>query len=71
MAQINVENAARGLGFTREMNGVEYVRWETVNRYLDSFWFCQQVGKDDFIPEWVFWRLAMRDNSAGRQSTDL
>ena len=57
---LNLEDTARGLGFTQEKNGVEYIRFETVNRYLQEFGFSQQVGKDDFIPENIFYRLAMK-----------
>jgi anti-repressor protein len=60
VAQINAEDAARGLGFTQEKNGIQYVRWETINNYLSSFRFSQLVGKDDFIPEGMFYRLAMK-----------
>lgn len=63
-AWLNVEDVARGLGFTQTKNGAEYVRWETVNRYLAEFGFSQQVGKDDFIPENMFYRLAMKANNA-------
>ena len=45
---LNVEDVARGLGFTQTKNGVEYVRLETVNRYLAEFGFSQRVGKDDY-----------------------
>ena len=57
---LNAEDVARGLGFTQTKNGVEYVRWETVNNYLAEFKFSQLVGKDDFIPENMFYRLAMK-----------
>lgn len=60
VAYLKLETVARGLGFTQEKNGVEYVRWETVNSHLHDFGFSQQVGKDDFIPENVFYRLAMK-----------
>lgn len=40
---------AKGFGFTQEKNGVEYVRWETVNGYLRGFGFSPLVGKDDFL----------------------
>jgi anti-repressor protein len=39
---------------------VEYVRWETVSRYLGGFGFSQQVGKDDFIPENIFYKLCFK-----------
>ena len=60
VAQLNLEDCARGLGFTQEKNGTEYVRWETLNGYLSDFKFSQQVGKDTFIPENIFYRLAMK-----------
>ena len=28
VAYLNLETVARGLGFTQEKNGVEYVKWE-------------------------------------------
>ena len=48
-AYLNAEDVARGFGFTQEKNGVEYVRWETVNGYLRGFGFSPLVGKDDFL----------------------
>lgn len=60
VAYLNLETVARGLGFTQEKNGVEYVRWETVNNYLRELKFSQQVGKDAYIPENIFYRLAMK-----------
>lgn len=59
-AYINLEDAARGLGFTQEKDGAEYVRWVTVNAYLADLKFSQHVGKDTFIPENIFYRLAMK-----------
>lgn len=59
-AYLKLETVARGLGFTQEKNGVEYVRWETVDRYLSELGFPNKLGKDDFIPENVFYRLAMK-----------
>lgn len=59
-----MENVARGLGFTQtqKKNGVEYIsiRWETINRYLEDIGFPNKLGKDDFIPENIFYRLAMK-----------
>lgn len=59
-AYLNAEDVARGLGFTQEKNGVEYVRWETVNGYLHGFGFSQHVGKDDFLPENMVYRLGFK-----------
>lgn len=66
---LKLENVARGLGFTQVKNGVEYIRWETVTSYLNEIKLSQQDGKilpvptwghDDYIPENVFYRLAMK-----------
>ena len=61
---LNIEDTARGLGFVHNeiKNGVEYstVRWATVNQYLQDFGFANKVAKDDFIPENIFYRLAMK-----------
>lgn len=70
-AYLKLENVARGLGFTRiAASGNEVVRWETVRKYLSEFgvptsWHGETspVGKDglpDFIPENIFYRLAMK-----------
>ena len=59
-AQLNVEDIARGLGFTEPKGNVEYVKWSRVNRYLQEFGFSTQVSKDDYIPENIFYRLAMK-----------
>ena len=59
-AYLNLEDVARGLGFTQEKNGVEYVKWERVRSYLAELRFSPQVGKDDYIPENIFYRLAMK-----------
>lgn len=64
VAYLRLENVARGLGFTQtqKKNGVEYIsiRWETINRYLEDIGFPNKLGKDVFIPENIFYRLAMK-----------
>lgn len=66
-AYLSLEAVARGLGFTQTKNGVEYVRWETVDKYLSELGFPNKLGKgvptcghDSFIPENIFYRLAMK-----------
>lgn len=59
-AYLRLEDVARGLGFTQMKNNNEYVRWETVKSYLTELGFSQKVGKNDFIPENIFYRLAMK-----------
>ena len=57
---LNLEAVARGLGFTQDKSGVEYIRWETINGYLCNLGFPNKLGKEDFIPENIFYRLAMK-----------
>lgn len=59
-AYLKLETVARGLGFVDASKGVEYVRWNTVRQYLGEIGFSQEVAKDSFIPENVFYRLAMK-----------
>lgn len=63
-AYLKLETVARGLGFTttQNINGIEYenVRWSTVKQYMRDIGFLQEVAKDDYIPENVFYRLAMK-----------
>lgn len=71
VAYLKLEAVARGLGFTRvAASGNEVVRWETIRKYLTELgvptsWHgdSPQVGKEglpDFIPENIFFRLAMK-----------
>lgn len=60
VAYLNLEAVARGLGFTDKKGEVEYVRWNTVRQYLSDLGFSQEVAKTDFIPENIFYRLAMK-----------
>lgn len=60
VAYLNLEAVARGLGFTQTKNGVEYVKWERVSAYLSELGFSPEVGKNGYIPENIFYRLAMK-----------
>lgn len=64
VAYLSLEAVARGLGFTQKQNknGVEYtsVRWERVEDYFAELGFPHKWGKEDFIPENIFYRLAMK-----------
>lgn len=66
-AYLKLENVARGLGFMRNKNGKDYVMWDRVEKYLNELGFhtCVENGiqtcwHDDFIPENIFYRLAMK-----------
>ncbi|NBI73462.1 hypothetical protein D3Z50_21025, partial [Clostridiaceae bacterium] len=63
-AYLKLETVARGLGLTQSQtkSGKMYasVRWERVEQYLSELGFPHKWGKDDFIPENIFYRLAMK-----------
>ena len=62
-AWLNLEDVARGLGFTTvATSGNEIVRWARVKGYLKDLG-SQQVGKESFIPENVFYKLCMKANN--------
>lgn len=61
---INAEDAALGLGWSQIKNGVQYVKWDRLNQYCASLGFSPLLGKDDFIPEPLFYMLAMKANNA-------
>ncbi|KSU19469.1 Phage antirepressor protein [Lactococcus lactis subsp. lactis] len=55
----SAEQVAKSLGFTQTKNRKEYIRWETISKYLS-----QQVGKSDFISEPMVYKLAFKANNA-------
>lgn len=63
-AYLKLETVAKGLGFlkTETKNGVAYtsIRWERVFGFLDEIGFDHLWAKDSYIPESVFYRLAMK-----------
>lgn len=59
-AYLSLEAVARGLGFTRVKNDTEYVMWDRVDKYLSEIGFHTCVERPDFIPENIFYRLAMK-----------
>ena len=67
MVMLNAEDVARGWGFTQVKNGAEYVRWDRVNDYLKEFGFSPQVGKDDYIPENIVYRLGFKASNETAQ----
>ena len=59
-AYLKLETVARGLGFTETKNGKEYVMWRRVDWYLSELGFGTSAERPDFIPENIFYRLAMK-----------
>lgn len=65
---INAEDAAIGLGWFEEKSGKKYPRWRTINGYIIELGFSQQVAKDDYIPESLFYLLGMKANNERAQA---
>ena len=65
---VNAEDTAIGFGWTQTQNknGKQYtsVRWETLNGWCRNFGFPNELGKYDYIPESLFYRLGMKANNA-------
>lgn len=60
-AYLNAEDVARGFGFTTvAKSGNAVIRWARVNRYLSEFGLSKEIGKDDYIPENMVYRLGFR-----------
>lgn len=59
-AYLKLETVARGLGFTENKDGKEYVMWRRVDGYLANLGFGTSAERPDFIPENIFYRLAMK-----------
>ncbi|MFP5169711.1 phage antirepressor KilAC domain-containing protein [Bacillus licheniformis] len=66
----DVDHVAKSLGFKQIKNNKEYIRWGTVNRYLSKY-LSQDVGKGDFIPEPLVYKLAFKaSNEVAEQFQD-
>lgn len=66
----DLETVAKSLGFTQFKNGKQYIRWETINKYLGKY-LSQEVGKGDFIPEPMVYKLAFKaGNSTAEKFQD-
>ena len=61
---VNAEDTARGFGWTQiqSKNGKKYisVRWERMNEFSAECGFPHLRGKDDYLPEPLFYRLGVR-----------
>lgn len=61
---VNAEDTAIGFGWTQTQvkNGKEYtsIRWETLNGYCKDLGFPNKLGKDDYIPESLFYMLGFK-----------
>jgi very-short-patch-repair endonuclease len=57
---VNAEDTAKGFGFTQIKNGIEYIKWERLNKYLNDLGFLQTVGKGAYISENMFFLLSTK-----------
>ena len=64
---INAEDVTIGLGWFEEKAGKKYPRWRSVNGFIRELGFSQQVAKDDYIPESLFYLLGMKANNESAQ----
>ena len=60
-AYLRLEDVARGLGFTTvATSGNEVIRWNRVEKYLNELGFATSGERPEYIPENIFYRLAMK-----------
>lgn len=66
---INAEDTARGFGWVDNSKSatsgarLSKVRWSRMNGFIKEVGFSQEVAKDDYIPESLFYLLAMKANN--------
>lgn len=64
---VNAEDAAIGFGWRRTeiKNGKEYhsIMWKRMNGFLKEMGFAHECAKNDYIPESLFYLLAMKANN--------
>lgn len=60
---ISAEDTAIGFGWYEIKNNKVYPRWRTLNAYIKELGISQEVAKDDYIPESLFYLLGMKANN--------
>jgi len=60
---MNAEDTAIGFGWYEKKGDKIYPRWRTINGYISDFGFSQEVAKDDYIQESLFYLLGMKANN--------
>jgi prophage antirepressor-like protein len=61
--EFEIDGIAKSLGFSyirTDRNNKEFIRWKTVNEYLQGFGLSQNVATGDFIPEAYVYLLGMK-----------
>lgn len=69
VVQVHMGDSVRGLGFmTVDKTGEEKIMWTQVRSLLKNFGYKAKVTYDSYIPENIFYRLAMRaDNTVAEK----
>ena len=57
---LNAEDTAIGFGWYQIKNNKKYPKWERINGFIGN---SPLVGKDDYIPESLFYLLGMKANN--------
>ena len=60
---VSAEDTAMGFGWYRIKNGKDYVMWDRFNGFCDELGFPHKCGKDDYIPESLYYLLGMKANN--------
>lgn len=60
---LNAEDTAIGFGWYQIKNNKKYPKWERINGFISEFGNSPLVGKDDYIPESLFYLLGMKANN--------
>lgn len=64
---INAEDSAIGFGWYQIKNNKIYPKWERMNSFISEFENSPLVGKDDYIPESLFYLLGMKASNKTAQ----
>lgn len=65
---VNAEDTAIGFGWvTVAKSGNEVIRWQRFNDYVNQLGFSPQVKKETYIPESLYYLLAMKANNRRAQ----
>lgn len=57
VSMVRINEVGKFCGWTQNKNGKEYVKFERIQGYLNELNYSPQVGKGDFIPEYIMYPL--------------
>jgi len=62
-SEVRIDEVAKFCGWTQIKGGKEYIKWERVNEHLLGLGVSPEVGKGDFIPEYIMYPLIGKANN--------